>query len=67
MDLLFIHFNLISDNMEDFYPRNAELLNDDESSLLAKEIAKEIETKMNFPGDIKVNVIRESRAVVYAH
>ncbi len=46
---------------------NAELLNDDESSLLAKEIAKEIETKMNFPGDIKVNVIRESRAIVYAH
>ncbi len=46
---------------------NAELLNDDESSLLASEIAKEIETKMNFPGDIKVNVIRESRAVVYAH
>jgi len=46
---------------------NAELLNDDESSLLAKEIAKEIETKMNFPGDIKVNVIRESRAIEYAH
>jgi len=46
---------------------NAELLNDDESSLLAKEIAKEIESKMNFPGDIKVNVIRESRAIVYAH
>ena len=46
---------------------NAELLNDDESSLLAKEIAKEIESKMNFPGDIKVNVIRESRAIEYAH
>lgn len=45
---------------------NAELLNDDESSLLAKEIAKEIETKMNFPGDIKVSVIRESRAIEFA-
>lgn len=45
---------------------NAELLNDDESSLLAKEIAKEIESKMNFPGDIKVSVIRESRAIEYA-
>ena len=45
---------------------NAELLNDDESSLLAKEIAKEIESKMNFPGDIKVAVIRESRAVEFA-
>ncbi len=46
---------------------NAELLNDDESSLLAKEIAKEIESKMNFPGDIKVSVIRESRAIEFAH
>lgn len=46
---------------------NAALLNDDESSLLAKEIAHEIETKMNFPGDIKVSVIRESRAIEYAH
>lgn len=45
---------------------NAELLNDDESSLLAKEIAKEIETKMSFPGDIKVNVIRESRSIEFA-
>ena len=45
---------------------NAELLNDDESSLLAKEIAKEIETKMNFPGDIKVSVIRESRSIEFA-
>jgi len=45
---------------------NAELLNDDESSLLAKEIAKEIESKMNFPGDIKVSVIRESRAIEFA-
>ncbi|MFC2074102.1 ribonuclease Y, partial [Campylobacterota bacterium] len=45
---------------------NAELLNDDESSLLAKEIAKEIESKMNFPGDIKVSVIRESRSIEYA-
>ncbi len=46
---------------------NAELLNDDESSLLAKEIAKEIESKMNFPGDIKISVIRESRSIEYAH
>jgi ribonucrease Y len=45
---------------------NATLINDDESSLLAKEIAKEIESKMNFPGDIKVSVIRESRAVEFA-
>ena len=45
---------------------NASLINDDESILLAREIAKEIESKVQYPGDIKVNVIRESRAVEYA-
>jgi ribonuclease Y len=45
---------------------NAELVNDAESVLLAKEIAKEIEDKVQYPGDIKVNVIREVRAVDYA-
>jgi len=45
---------------------NATLVNDDESILVAKEIAKEIEEKVQYPGDIKVNVIRESRAVEYA-
>lgn len=45
---------------------NAVLVNDDESVLLAKEIAKEIEEKVQYPGDIKVNVIRELRAVDYA-
>ncbi|MDK9694387.1 MAG: ribonuclease Y [Sulfurimonas sp.] len=45
---------------------NASLINDDESILLAKEIAKEIEEKVQYPGDIKVNVIRESRTVEFA-
>ena len=45
---------------------NAELVNDDEAVLLAKEIAEEIESKMQYPGEIKVNVIREVRAVEYA-
>ncbi len=45
---------------------NAKLVNDDEAVLLAKEIAKEIEEKVQYPGDIKVNVIRELRAVDYA-
>ena len=45
---------------------NARLINDDESVLLAKEIAKEIEQNVQYPGDIKVHVIRESRSVVYA-
>ena len=45
---------------------NATLINDDESVLISKEIAKEIEEKVQYPGEIKVNVIRESRSVEYA-
>jgi ribonucrease Y len=45
---------------------NAEVVSDDETTLLAKEIAEEIGQGVNFPGEIKVNVIREHRAVEYA-
>ncbi|MEA1955743.1 MAG: ribonuclease Y [Campylobacterota bacterium] len=45
---------------------NATLVNDDESVLMAREIAKEVEERVSYPGEIKVNVIRESRAIVYA-
>ena len=45
---------------------NAKLINDDEAVLLAKEIAQEIESKVQYPGEIKVNVIREIRAVDFA-
>ena len=45
---------------------NAHLINDDESVLLAKEIAKDIEEKVQYPGEIKVNVIRELRAIDFA-
>ena len=34
--------------------------------LVAREIAKRIETEMDYPGQIKVNLIRESRAIEYA-
>jgi ribonuclease Y len=45
---------------------NAQSINDDESALLAREIAAEITQKVQFPGEIKVNVIRESRTVEFA-
>lgn len=44
----------------------AQLVNDDESVLLASEIASEIEDKVQYPGEIQVNVIRELRATSYA-
>jgi len=44
----------------------AQLVNDDEAVILATEIAKEIEEKVQYPSEIKVNVIRELRAQSYA-
>ncbi|MDD3818907.1 MAG: ribonuclease Y [Actinomycetota bacterium] len=43
-----------------------EEVDDDMSIVLARDIAKEIEKEMEYPGQIKVTVIRESRAVEYA-
>ena len=34
--------------------------------VLARDIAKRIENEMEYPGQIKINLIRESRAVDYA-
>jgi len=45
---------------------NATKMSDNEAVLLSKEIAKEIQKKVQYPGEIKVNVIREVRAVSYA-
>jgi len=41
-------------------------ISDTDSVVLARDIAKEIEDQMEYPGQIKVMVIRESRAVDYA-
>lgn len=45
---------------------NASKMSDNEAVLLSKEIAKEIEDRVQYPGEIKVNVIRETRATYYA-
>lgn len=42
---------------------NASLVTDDESVLLSREIAKEIEDKVQYPGEIRVTVLRESRSI----
>ncbi len=41
-------------------------VSDDQLILLARSITKKIEDELDYPGQIKVNVIRESRAVEYA-
>jgi len=43
-----------------------DLVSDDDAARMAREIAKKIETEMTYPGQIKVTVIREMRAVDYA-
>jgi ribonuclease Y len=45
---------------------NAEKLNDEQSIWLSKDVARRIETELQYPGQIKVTVIRETRAVDFA-
>ncbi|MBU5677476.1 ribonuclease Y [Alkaliphilus sp. MSJ-5] len=43
-----------------------EVYNDEEIFMLARNITKKIEFELEYPGQIKVNVIRETRAIEYA-
>ncbi|MBQ8513809.1 MAG: ribonuclease Y [Ruminococcus sp.] len=43
-----------------------EAINDEKMVLVARQIAKQIEAEMDYPGQIKINLIRESRVVDYA-
>lgn len=43
-----------------------EKISDDETVIMVREIAKKIESELEYPGQIKVTVIRETRAVDYA-
>ena len=43
-----------------------EEVGEDQMVLLARDIAKKIESDLEYPGQIKVNLLRETRAVEYA-
>ncbi len=43
-----------------------EMISDDKMVLLARDICNKIENELEYPGQIKVNIIRESRAIEYA-
>lgn len=43
-----------------------EIINDEKMVLVARQISQQIETEMDYPGQIKVNLIRESRVTDYA-
>ena len=41
-------------------------VNDDQALMMARDIVKKVEEELDYPGQIKINVIRETRAVEYA-
>jgi len=43
-----------------------EEIDDDAATLLSRTIAREVEAELEYPGQIKVTVIRESRSTDYA-
>ncbi len=43
-----------------------EKISDDRMTVLARDVAKKIESEMDYPGQIKVNMIRETRVIDYA-
>lgn len=45
---------------------NPEMISDDQMVIMAREITKKIEEDLDYPGQIKVNCIRENRVVEYA-
>jgi len=45
---------------------NAGIVNDNEAVLMSRNIAKNIEDRVQYPGEIKVTVIREARSINYA-
>ncbi len=45
---------------------DAKMIDDRVSAKIARDIAKKIETEMQYPGEIKVTLIREVRSVEYA-
>ena len=43
-----------------------EKIDDNQMTLLARDVAKKVEDEMEYPGQIKVNVVRETRVIDYA-
>ena len=41
-------------------------IDDDKAMILSREVSQETEEKMQYPGQIKATVIRETRAIEYA-
>ena len=44
----------------------ADILNDHDCAAIARDIAKQIEEELNYPGEVRVTLIREARFIEYA-
>ena len=56
-------FGKLQDLLGDSEP---EQVNEDQMIILARDLAKKIEEEMEYPGQIKVHVLRETKVVEYA-
>ena len=54
------------ESLENYIKRLEKHVTDEGIKVMAKEIAKRIEEQMEYPGQIRVNVIRETRSTEYA-
>jgi ribonuclease Y len=45
---------------------SSDKISDEQTYIISRDIAKKIETELSYPGQIKIVVIRETRAVEYA-
>ena len=45
---------------------NPEKITDEEMVVLARDVAQKVENEMAFPGQIKINILRETRKIDYA-
>ena len=45
---------------------NPDTVNDDSMKVVARQMAEKIQNEVQYPGQIKINIIRESRVVDYA-
>lgn len=43
-----------------------DVISDDQMTIVARDVVKKIEEELEYPGQIKVHIIRENRAIDYA-
>ena len=60
------HSGALANNFDKFIMVNPDVVSDDRMTIVARDIVKKIEDELEYPGQIKVHIIRENRAIEYA-